>query len=74
MDYAKKEAKEEGIKEGIKEGKKEGIREGKEKGIEEGKLKEKIEIAKNLILANMDTEFICETTGLDKKRVENLRN
>ena len=78
MDYAKKEAKEEGIKEGIKEGKKEGIREGKkegiEKGIEEGEKNKAIEIAKNLILANMDTEFICETTGLDEKRVENLRN
>jgi predicted transposase/invertase (TIGR01784 family) len=62
MNYAKKEAR------------LEGREKGREEGIEEGEKKAKIEIAKNLILANMDTEFILKTTGLDKKTVDNLRN
>jgi len=46
---------------------------GIEKGIEQGEKKAKIKIAKNLLLANMDIEFICETTGLDQETIENLR-
>ncbi len=49
-----------------------GIEEGIKKGIEKGKLEEKIEIAKNLLLANMDIEFISKTTGLSVEEIEEL--
>jgi len=45
----------------------------KETGMEEGEKKAKIKIAKNLLLANMDIEFICETTGLDQETIEDLK-
>jgi predicted transposase/invertase (TIGR01784 family) len=57
LDFAKETGMEQGIKEGIKEGEK----------------KAKIKIAKNLLLANMDMKFICETTGLDQKTIEGLK-
>ena len=50
-------------------GKKEGIIEG----IEQGKFKEKLEIAKNLLLAKMSIEFIVNTTGLSVEEIEELR-
>jgi predicted transposase/invertase (TIGR01784 family) len=61
MDYAREYAKEQGREEGIKEGR------------EEGEQNKAIEIAKSLIEANMETKFICKTTGLDKKIVDGLR-
>jgi len=57
-------AKVDGIKEGLKKGKMEGKKEGK---------KEKaIEIARNLLKANMDLEFISQTTGLSIDEIKNL--
>jgi len=47
---------------------------GIEKGIKEGEKKAKIKIAKNLLLVNMDIEFICETTGLDHETIEGLKS
>ena len=50
-----------------------GLKEGMEK--EQKKSKKKIiEIAKNLLLANMDIEFICKTTGLSVEEIEELRD
>ncbi len=47
------------------------------KGIEEEKKNSKkkiIEIAKNLLLANMDIEFISKTTGLSVEEIEELKD
>ena len=81
MDYAKKEAKLEGKIEGKREGKIEGKLEGKREGKIEGKLEGKkegekskmIEIAKNLLKANMDIKFIFDTTGLSMEEIEKLK-
>ncbi len=54
---------------GIKEGEKRGIKKGKK----EGEKKKAIEIAKNLLLANMEIEFICKTTGLSIEEIKELR-
>jgi len=45
----------------------------KESGLEQGEKKAKIEIAKNLLLAEMDINFICETTGLDEETIDGLK-
>jgi len=44
-----------------------------EQGKIEGKIEEKIEIAKNLIDANMPIAFISQATGLSVEKVEKLR-
>ncbi len=62
-------AKEDGMKEGLEKGREEGL----EQGLEEGKLKEKIKIAKNLLNANMDMEFISQTTGLTVAEIKSIR-
>ena len=51
-----------------------GIEEGEKIGIKKGKLEEKIKTAKNLLLANMDIEFICKTTGLSIEKINKLRD
>jgi len=43
-------------------------------GIEQGKLNEKLEIAKNLLLANVDIEIIKQTTNLTIQEIQNLKN
>jgi predicted transposase/invertase (TIGR01784 family) len=63
----------EGIKEGIEKGIKKGIEKGIKKGIKKGIIQEKIEVAKKLLQANMDIQFISDTTGLDIREIEDLR-
>ena len=46
---------------------------GEEKGMAQGIAKEKLEIAKNLLKANMETDFIVQMTGLSAEKVENLK-
>jgi predicted transposase/invertase (TIGR01784 family) len=55
------------------EGIKEGIEKGIKKGIEKGIIQEKIEVAKKLLQANMDIQFISDTIGLDIREIEDLR-
>jgi len=62
-------AKEQGLEQGLKQGLKQGI----EQGIEQGKLKEKLEIAKNL-LDVLDNETIASKTGLEIKTIQDLRD
>ncbi len=52
----------------------EGIKKGVEKGKREGEKQKAIEIAKNLLLANMDIEFVCKTTGLSVEEIGELRD
>ncbi len=48
---------------GFDEGKAEGKAEGLEEGKKEGRLEERIAMAKNLLLANVDLAIISKTTG-----------
>jgi predicted transposase/invertase (TIGR01784 family) len=59
--------------EGYKKGDKKGFKRGVKQGIEQGKIKEKLKIAKNLLSANMNVEFIVNTTGLSFEEIEKLR-
>ncbi len=52
------------------EGREEGIKKGIKKGIE----KEKIEIAKKLILKGQNPQFISEITDLPLEKILNLKN
>jgi predicted transposase/invertase (TIGR01784 family) len=55
----------------MNEGKKKSeIETAKLDGIEQGKIEEKLEIAKNLILANIGLDIIKQTTGLTDKELE----
>ncbi len=60
------------IKTGHEEGKKEGKKEGKAEGMKEGMKDKSIEIAQNLLDANMDLGFIAQTTGLTVEEIERL--
>ena len=62
-----------GMQEGLEKGKEEGLQEGLEKGMQEGEKKKQIEIAKNLLLANVDISIIIQTTGLTKEEIEELK-
>ncbi|CAA6825670.1 MAG: Unknown protein [uncultured Sulfurovum sp.] len=59
-------------KEGEKRGLKRGMAEGLKKGIEQGKVKEKLQIARNL-LDILDNETIAIKTGLAIEEIEKLR-
>ncbi len=47
-------------------------REGREQGFKAGKLEGKLEIARNMKLANAPIQFIVKTTGLSEKEIEDL--
>ncbi|WP_374967334.1 Rpn family recombination-promoting nuclease/putative transposase [Lysinibacillus sp. RS5] len=61
LDYAKHMAEQKGIEERKKEGKKEGKKEAKE------------EITNNLLVNNMDIDFISKITGLSMERIEEIK-
>jgi predicted transposase/invertase (TIGR01784 family) len=61
------------MEQGIEKGMQKGLEQGLEQGIEKGKLKEKIEIAENLLLANVDVKIISQTTGLSIEDIENFQ-
>ncbi len=76
---------EEGIEKGIEKGREEGLEKGREEGLAEGLEKgrkeketalknEKIEIAKTLLLQDVDIETIVKATKLSKEEVEKLRS
>ncbi len=46
---------------------------GKAEGLAEGEEKSKLEIAKNLIDAGMDNDFIVKATGLSVEKIKTLR-
>ena len=50
--------------------KEEGIKEGLEKGLEKGKK----EVAKNLLLANLELDIICNSTGLSKDEILKIKD
>ena len=54
-------------------GKAEGKAEGRAEGLAEGEEKSKLEIAKNLMDAGMDNDFIVKATGLSVEKIKTLR-
>jgi len=64
-----------GIERGIEVGIERGIEVGIEKGIEKGKIQASEEIAKNLLrFGKLTIKEITEITGLDRKKIEQLRS
>jgi predicted transposase/invertase (TIGR01784 family) len=59
--------------EGFLEGEQKGIQKGREEGLKEGELKSKIEIARKMLLQNMDINTIASVTGLSHEQIEQLR-
>ena len=68
MRYAKEISRDEGIK----EGREIGIQEGRKVGIQEGEKQAKLNIAKNLLDAGVDTSTIMLSTSLTKEEIENI--
>ncbi len=58
---------------GIKQGLEEGLKQGLEQGLEQGILKDKQEIATELLKNNLDIEFIHKITKLSIKKIEELK-
>lgn len=67
-----REAREEAIKEGRQEGLEQGLQEGLEQGLNEGKRQMTEEIAKRMLEENLPIELIAKTTGLSKRKVQQL--
>lgn len=57
----------------ISESRQQGIIEGMEKGMEKGKHDREIEIAKSLLKAGMNSDFIKQHTGLTEEEIQKLR-
>ena len=70
---AEEAAEERGKERGIELGKELGVELGKELGKEQGSKETKIDIAKNLIKAGLDSNKISEFTGLTVEEIEALR-
>lgn len=62
------DGKNEGLVEGEKKGREEGLAEGEKRG----RLDEKMNIARNLKLQNLNNDFISEATGLSIEEIEKL--
>ena len=70
----KEEAFEEGKEEGLQQGLKQGLKQGIEQGIERGSLKEKNEIARNMLKENINIEIISKVTGLNIEQIKKLES
>lgn len=64
---------EEKYEQGKAEGRAEGMKKGRAEGLKEGKLREKIEIAKNLLKIGLSMEQISQATGLSSEEIERLK-
>ena len=63
-----------GMKKGMEKGRKEGKEEGRKEGKEEGKKERDIEIARNLLSADvLDIQMVAQMTGLTLKEVEKIK-
>ena len=51
-----------------------GIEQGIEQGIEKGSLREKNEIAQNMLKENIDIELISKVTGLNIDQIKKLES
>ena len=83
LDYAKEVAEAQGMERGIKKGMEKGMEKGMQKGMQKGreegeaiglkKGEKSIEIAYNLLKANVATEIIVLSTGLSIEEIEDLK-
>ena len=64
---------EKGLNDGVERGIKQGIERGIEKGIEQGSIKEKKNIALNMLNQNMDINLISNVTSLTKEEISDLK-
>ena len=61
-----------GMQQGIQEGIQQGIQQGMASGIQQGKKEQKLAIAKNMKIQNIDFELISQVTGLSIEEIKNL--
>lgn len=61
------------IKSGHEEGLEKGLEKGLEDGLEKGKKEKSLEVAKNLLDANMELALISEITGLSMENISNIK-
>ena len=66
------EGRAEGLVEGMEKGREQGLAEGIAEGMEKGVVASKIEIAKNMKAAGLDTQTIMQFTGLDQAQIDRL--
>ena len=66
------EGRAEGLVEGMEKGREQGLAEGIAEGMEKGVVASKIEIAKNMKAAGLDTQTIMQFTGLDQAQIDQL--
>jgi predicted transposase/invertase (TIGR01784 family) len=66
-------ALEQGYERGMEKGLEKGIEKGLEKGMQQGKLQEKLQIAKNLLLVDIDLETISKSTGLTIEQIKDIK-
>jgi predicted transposase/invertase (TIGR01784 family) len=71
---ARQEGIEEGLEKGIERGMEQGIEKGMEKGEQKGRIKEKMEIAINMLRKNMDIDLIKDVTGLSEQEIIDLKD
>lgn len=57
----------------VENAREEGTLQGLEQGLEKGSKETQLEIAKNMLLKNIDIELISEVTSLPKGEIENLK-
>ena len=57
----------------IQYGMKKGLEQGLVQGLEQGKAKEKLEIAKNMLLEHMEVSIIAKVTGLSIEEINQLK-
>ena len=62
-----------GIAEGMEMGRREGVELGRQEGIDIGEERKSVNIARNLIMADMDESDIAEWTGLSPERIRKLK-
>ena len=72
IEEARRQELEDSIETGLRMGREVGIKQGIEQGIEQGSKEKQIEIAKNLLLLNIDVNDISKATGLTLSELEKL--
>ncbi len=71
---AEKKGMQKGMQKGIEQGIEKGIKQGIEKGKKEGEKKAKLDVAKNLLKADVDIDTIVISTNLTKADIINLKD
>ncbi|KDO02115.1 Rpn family recombination-promoting nuclease/putative transposase [Rickettsia tamurae] len=70
----KEEGIQQGIAKGMQIGEAKGLQIGEAKGLQIGEAKKTMEVAKNMIAAGADTDFIAKVTGLSIDEINKLKN